>query len=289
MKDWKRMCVAAALLVAVSSAGVAHAKPAALKEHGNGAMLNDPSLTEAQREQLERECLEKEAALGITRGTAPSCMCGPSSAPPTIQGSIGIQCLPVMNRYGYKVKYVPCYAQERSYWCGPAAARQSLYWHRAVSGSGVALPSQTTLAGKIGTTTLGSSTARIAGALNAYRGIFGNYYYVAADISNTADPLGAFYARIGGMLASNAGGTVPIILVQTYYVTRYGGHSSRHYMTVSGIDDRYVPVRMRDVDPNWSAVYRGTYWDAVGCTQHNGLCRGCYQADLAGNNLAMAW
>lgn len=283
MKGWTRACMAGLLLAAMLTAGVAHAKPVSKKEPRSGALLNDSSLTDQQRAQFEDECLKKEQSLGITRGLTPSCMCElPTS-------SISIQCLPVMKKYGYKAKYVPCYAQERSYWCGPAAARQSLYWHKAVSGSTAALPSQSTLAARIGTTTSGSSTASIARALNSYRGTFGTYYYVAADISNTGDPLGAFYNRIGGMVSSTAGGTVPIILMQTYYVTRYTGHSSRHYVTVNGIDDRSLPVRMRDVDPNWNPAYRGTYWDAVGCTQHNGLCRGCYRADIAGSNLAMAW
>jgi hypothetical protein len=271
------------LLAAVLCAGIAYGKPADKTRLTSGAVVDDPSLTEAQRAQLEEECLRKEASLGITRGTTPSCMCGAPS------NGISIQCLPVMNRYGYKVKGVPCYAQERSYWCGPASARQSLYWHKASSGSGTALPSQTTLASRIGTTTSGSSTAAIARAMNAYNGIFGRFYYVAADISNVGDPLGAFYDRIGGMVSSGAGSTVPIILLQTAYVTRYGGHMSRHYVSIAGINDTAVPVRMLDVDPNWNAAYRGTYWDEVGCTLHSGLCMGCFKADVAGSNLAMAW
>lgn len=276
------------MLAAMLSVGVAHAKPVAPKKESSGALLND-SLTDEQRAQLEDECLKKEQSLGIVRGTKPSCMCVPTMQATAPEGSIGVQCLPVMWKYGYRVKSVPCYAQERSYWCGPAAARQSLAWHRMMSGSGASLPSQSTLAAKIGTTTNGSSTTGIARALNAYRGMFGTYYYVCADISNTGDPLGAFYNRIGGMVSSNAGGTVPIILMQTSRLTRYRGHASRHYVSVSGIDDRSTPVRMLDVDPNWNSAYRGTYWDSVGCTLHDGLCRACYYADIAGSNLAMAW
>ncbi|MHB8761424.1 MAG: C39 family peptidase [Coriobacteriia bacterium] len=282
MRGWTRGFIAVVALASLLSVGLAHGAPPPKQQPVGGALLDDPHLTDTERKKLNEQCLEKEAAFGIERRPVALCRC-------LEQESVSALCLTAVKRYGYQSKYVPCYKQERTYWCGPAAVRQSLYWHKAVSGSAIALPSQTTLASRIGTTTSGSTTSGIARALNSYRGTFGTHHYVASDISNTSDPLGVFYNRIGAMLASKADGTVPIVLLQTSQLSRCRGHSSRHYVTISGIDDRSVPVRMRDVDPNWRVAYRGIYWDDVGCTTYNGLFRACYQADLEGSNLAMAW
>jgi len=60
-------------------------------------------------------------------------------------------------------------------------------------------------------------------------------------------------------------------------------------MSVSGINDLSSSVTMRSVDPNSNSLYRGVYWDAMGSTTANGLCRACYQADVDGSNMAMCW
>lgn len=259
----------ATALLAGGLATSAVAKPA---RNGHGAPLDDPELTPKFMAALEKETKAKEAENGIGE-------------------PLGMFRAFALNKYGYQVRPVTNYQQERTYWCGPASARQSLSFHKASSGSGTALPSQTALAGRIGTTESGSTTTRIASALDSYKPTFGsNYNYIASDISDTASPYETFVNRIGTQLRSIClNPTAPVILAQTAYIPRYNGHASRHYMTVSGINDNVSPMVMRDVDPNYNSSYYGVYWDRVGSTTSDGLCRAVYQADLAGSNMAMAW
>lgn len=260
---------AACLIVAVSAPGVAVAAGR------QGEPLNDPSLTYRAaaewKQATERKEAQVQAAASAPRATAAAAVVSAAAT----------------SRFGLHTVSSTNYRQETSYYCGPASARQSLSWHKAKSGSGTALPSQSTLAGRIGTTSSGSLTSGIARALNSYDSTFGNVYYVASNLTDTSNPTSTFYTRIGLMI--EGGVTAPVILTQTSRIPRYNGHASRHYMTVSGIDDRTSTVKMRSVDPNWSSAYRGVYWDNMGSTSVNGLCRACYQADLDGSNLAMAW
>lgn len=247
-----------------------------------GAVLNDPTLTTAAAERWDRMTRQKEAAYGVGEVPALACMdC-------QLQGDIGIQCLPAPGKYAILTKYAANYKQETGVYCGPASARQSLSWHKYKSGSSTALPSQTTLAGLIGTGPSGSATTGIASALNSYSGAFGTIAYVASDLTNTTDPLNTFYDRIGTMLRASVG-TIPIPLVETKYIPRYSGAQFRHYMSIKGLDDRTAPVRVATVDPHYDSKYYGIYWDQMGCTVHNGVCRACYQADVNGSNRAMAW
>jgi hypothetical protein len=259
-----------ALLLATASPGIAVAA-AALPD---GAVLNDPSLTVAKTAQLQKLTEHKDAALGVVKAVG------------------SIQPMSV-NKFGRLVKTVTNYTQEKNYWCGPASTRQTLGFHKTISGSGTGLPSQTTLARKIGTTTNGSATSGIVSALNSYEGTFGNISYVGSNIVGTASPYESFVNRIGlDLQQPNGAGywpCIPITLMQTSKIPRYNSHASRHYMSISGIDDNASPMKMRSVDPNNNSAYHGLYWDPVGSTTANGLCRACYQADLDGTNLAMCW
>ncbi|MDZ4064407.1 MAG: hypothetical protein U1E22_07040, partial [Coriobacteriia bacterium] len=73
------------------------------------------------------------------------------------------------------------------------------------------------------------------------------------------------------------------------WIPRYNGVTSRHYMTVSGINDNVTPMVMRSVDPHHLASYYGIRWETVGSTTASGLCRAVYNADLDGTNRVMAW
>jgi hypothetical protein len=264
--NWVLACLAMAIL----APGVAAAAPR------QGAPLNDPSLTPAVAEQWKKATEEKDAqiadALTTKRSTAPASVVTAAAA---------------SSLYGVHTLSATNYKQETSYYCGPASARQSLSWHKARSGSSATLPSQGTLAGKIGTSTSGSLTTGIARALNSYNGTFGTVNYVASNLTDTGNPTSAFYTRIGWMLEDAR--TVPVILTATSRIPRYNGHVSRHYMSVSGINDTASAVTMRSVDPNYNSSYRGVYWDAMGSQTSNGLCRACYQADVDGSNMAMCW
>ncbi len=241
-----------------------------------GEPVDDPSLTPAVAAKWKKATQQKDAEIAASTGVA------------SVAGQTGMLAVTAASAtYGLHTLAATNYKQETSYYCGPASARQSLSWHRAKSGSSAGLPSQATLAGKAGTTTSGSLTTGLARALNSYNGTFGTVNYVASNITDTGNPTSAFYTRIGWMLESAR--TVPIILTATARIPRYNGHSSRHYMSVSGINDLNSAVTMRSVDPNFNSLYRGVYWDPMGSQSSNGLCRATYQADVDGSNMAMCW
>lgn len=235
----------------------------------SGALMEDPLLTVEEETQLAELTREKEARYGIG------------------DSEVGAQAL---NSYGLVTRPVSNFKQEKTYWCGPACARQSLSFHKTHSKSSTALPSQTTLASAIGTTTDGSSTSKMVQALNSYDGRFGKVWYLASDITDTANPYHTFVNRIGTMLRTSVDGTAPIILTRTSFLARYGTVSSRHYMNISGIDDRTAPMQMRSVDPHFNSAYYGVRWESVGTTTTSkGLCRATHEADLEGSNKVMAW
>ncbi|NTW28346.1 MAG: hypothetical protein HGA39_03145 [Coriobacteriia bacterium] len=262
--------IATTLVVLLLAASATPAFAASGKTNQSGALVNDPSLTPIVQSQLQALSAEKDAANGIRTGGGISTMS--------------------LNSYGLVTRPVTNYRQETTYWCGVASARQALSFHKAFSGSSAALPSQSTLATRIGTTTSGSTTTGIASALNRYNGTFGSVSYLASDITDTANPYETFVNRIGTMLKYMVSSpTTPIILVETKYIPRYNGVSARHYMTISGINDTVSPMKMRSVDPHYNSAYYGIRWENVGSTTVNGLCRACYEADVRGTNKAMAW
>jgi hypothetical protein len=257
------------LIAAVMTPGVATATTL------RGEPINDPTLTTAAAAKWTQATQQKDAQVAAASSAA-------RSAAPAVSAAAATTSL-----YGLHTLAATNYKQETTYYCGPASVRQSLSWHKAKSGSAAALPSQTTLAGRAGTTTSGSLTTGIVRALNSYNGTFGSVNYVASNLTDTGNATSAFYTRIGWMLQDAR--TVPIILTSTSRIPRYNGHASRHYMSVSGINDLGTTVTMRSVDPNSNSLYRGVYWDAMGSQTTNGLCRACYQADVDGTNMAMAW
>ncbi|MHB8840955.1 MAG: C39 family peptidase [Candidatus Aquicultor sp.] len=188
------VCISVLLLISSSSA-IALAKPMDSGSAGlvSGVMDNDPSLTPEVIRQLKQETEAKERSIGEPM-TPSGCTCESN------HHKVGASCLIANNEYGNISISVTNYMQEKSYWCGPASARQSLSFHKTKSGSSTTLPSQTTLATKIGTTTSGSTTTGIKNALNSYNGTFGSIYYVASNLTDQSDPLGTFKYRIGHMI-----------------------------------------------------------------------------------------
>lgn len=268
----KRTYVLLALTIVLSlglHVGQAGARPN--DRVADGALIDDPSITDAVEAEMRQATAEKERALGIN----------------TSDSDFGIMSL---NKYGLQTRPVTNFKQEKTYYCGPAATRQALSFHKAKSGSSTGLPSQTTLAKKIGTTSDGSATTGLVSALNSYNGTFGSVSYIASNITGTTSPYETFVNRIGTMLRSiTTNPTTPIILAQTKYIPRYNSVSSRHYMTISGINDNVSPMQMRSVDPHYKSAYYGVRWENVGSTSSNGLCKACYEADRAGANRVMAW
>lgn len=184
------------------------------------------------------------------------------------------------------------YKQEKNYYCGPAAARQTLGFHKTKSGSATALPSQTTLASRIGTDKQGASSSYgIKDTLNFYQTSFGfkaNPYGVA-DIENASNPTATFESRIKYVLSNRI--NAPIILMDTKYLPRYNGHSVRHYNTVSAYSFEYASGKkqVKTVDPHYSTTYYGAWWNPLGTTGSNGVVRAVYQADKGYSNPVMIY
>lgn len=246
---------------------------AEVENHKTGALLDDPTLTKSVQAKLKKETDEKDKLATdwfnknrIKKGT---------------DGNFSI--LSTIN-----VIYVEGKQQENGYYCGPASVQQSLSFHKYISGSSTALPSQDTIADKAGTTTNGSTTTGLATALNFYSGTFGTYYYVASDVTDQSDPRATFITRINYDLSNEA--YAPVVLYDTRYLPRYGGVYVRHYNTVSGyyMDDESAE-ELRSEDPHYSSTYYGEYWDPMGTTTENGAFKAVYKADQNGTNKAMAW
>lgn len=278
-----RLLVVSVLFIGFFSEGIVFGKLSEKQEPNtvSGALIDDPYLGPEVDLKLQEETAKKDERvkklmeeLAKKKGK---------------QSQVEADCIIPDNTYGKITIWVANYKQERTYWCGPACVKQSLSFHKRVSGSSYSLPSQATLAEKIGTTTSGSLTTKIADALNSYSGKFGYIYYLASDIAYCENPLVVFRSRIVSMIYYKE--TAPIVLLQTRYLHRYKseGKYIRHYVTISGYDDSSNPVKMRTVDPNYDDRFLGIWWDPVGCTEADGVFRAVYNADLEGTNKVMAW
>ncbi|SDZ39277.1 Peptidase_C39 like family protein [Evansella caseinilytica] len=271
-KSTKLLTIGALSILLLTTPTLAFANESEPNDVGTGAMLNDPTLTKSLEAELEELAKEKDQWLEET----------------LMEEDFRIN--NVADGEYYSI-HVTNYKQENGYYCGPAAARQSLSFHKSKSGSSTGLPGQSTLASKIGTTKSGSTTTGIASALNSYKGTFSfsSNTYVAADITNVSSPRTTFENRMKGVLKNKT--NAPIVLLETRYLDRYDGKSIRHYNTISAYSYDYTTgkKRMRAADPHYDAKYRGTHWDPIGSTSSKGIFRAVYEADKAGSNKAMAY
>ena len=140
------------------------------------------------------------------------------SAEPTI--------IDAANRY-LSAQYCP---QERSYWCGPAAVQTAL------TSFGLK-PTQTTIAGRLGTTTGGSSMTLVDDVLRAYSGR--GYTFHSASSS------GDFYRHIEYSVYAQRR---PLI-VDLRIVAGWGPYRkdhAGHIIALTGMDWRYGTVRLND-------------------------------------------
>lgn len=237
-----------------------------------GVMLNDPTLTKDKIKKYKEEADSKDYNFAQKALTEVSALAGD----PDGEGYF----LTVSN-----------YAQETTYWCGPAAARQTLSFHKSKSGSSSSLPSQTTLANRAGTTVDGSSTTGLKTAVNYYSSTFSfsSDTYVVDNISGYSNPVGTLESKIKSDLRYTT--NAPILLIQTLYLPRYNDKSIRHYNTVSGYTYEYSSgnKEVRMVDPHYSSTYRGAFWDPLGSTTVDGVGRAVYKADLEGSNYVMLY
>lgn len=249
-----------------------------------GVMDSDPSVSQETKLKLEKEAMERDKVIMKWAREQEE-----KANKAKLNGEIGTLADPDGEFYSITVTN---FKQERDYWCGPAAARQTLSFHKAKSGSGTALPSQTTLSSQIGTENQkASSSYGIRTALNSYSSTFGfgaNPYGVA-DIANTTNPTATFESRIKYVLSQRI--NAPVILIDTRYLPRYNGAYYRHYNTVSGYSYEYATNKkqVKTVDPHYSSLYLGAWWDPLGSTTVNGVVRAVYIADVNGDNPAMVY
>lgn len=182
-------------------------------------------------------------------------------------------------------------AQLEPYWCGPAAIRQSLSFHKEKSKSTISLPSQSTLADEADVTSDGAWTAYLRDAINNYSSI--NIYnfddYVAGDVSCFSNPLYVFETRIKYDLQYEE--AAPVIMIERSFVPRYADKEGRHYITVSEYSYTFATEEklIKDVDPDWRAQYGGDYWDPIGTETEEGLFKAVLQADYAVDNKVMLY
>lgn len=138
-------------------------------------------------------------------------------------------------RYVERVN-VPHYKQENSYYCGPATTKQTISF---LSG-GANNPSQTYIAGKIGTTTAGSSSTNMANWLRTQGYIF---YSVPVSSMSYQDIENYVYSAIWGYRNPTFGGiTVPSNNLGSWHY-KTGGHilniSAIYYDGVSYHNDMF--------------------------------------------------
>lgn len=169
--------------------------------------------------------------------------------------------------YNYNIS-VTNYTQEETNYCGPACVRQSLSFHKNKNSISLTLPSQDTLASKIGTIAKGSASTAMAEALNSYSSTFDfTQSYFAVDILDKTNPSQFFINAMKTMLSTKT--TAPIVLLETgsnYGIPQYKGVHIRHYNTISGLTEKVniqngdiVSRKLRRVDPHYSSTYKGVY------------------------------
>lgn len=185
------------------------------------------------------------------------------------------------------------YTQETNYYCGPAAVRQTLSFHKSKNNVSTSLPSQKTLASAIGTTTSGSTSSGIASGLNKYKTTFKiPSNYVATDILDKAKPYNFLVEAIKSSVSKQV--AAPIVLIDTgnnYGIPQYKGVHIRHYNTISGlietenIQNGDIAARsIRRVDPHYNSKYRGVYTNTYG-----EVYQAVEQADKNGTNKVLIY
>lgn len=131
---------------------------------------------------------------------------------------------------------VPHYKQEKSYWCGPATTKQTVSF---LSG-GTNNPSQTAIAGYIGTTTAGSSSTSMANWLRTQGYIYNS---VAVSSMSYQDIENYVYSAIQAYRKPTFGGITVTSANQGLWYYTTGGHllniSAFYYDGVSYNNDQF--------------------------------------------------
>ena len=141
-------------------------------------------------------------------------------------GSGGPTIIAEANRY-LSTLYCP---QERAYWCGPAAVQTAL------TSFGLK-PSQTTIAGRLGTTSGGTSMTLVDDVLRAYTGR--RYAY------RSATSAGDFYDHVLYSIASQGRPLIVDVRIRAGWGPYRKDHAG-HIIAMDGMDWRFGTVRVND-------------------------------------------
>ncbi|MEZ3496577.1 MAG: C39 family peptidase [Lachnospiraceae bacterium] len=207
----------------------------------------------SEKEQLAEETAQKLSLHSTTASTSPSRVI-PSAKTYTI---------PIEN-----------FKQEKTNWCGAACVKQTLSFHRSVNGVSTALPSQGTIATKLGIySSGGASSDKMAQVLNEYRSTYGftNRTYSTADLTDKSDAYNWLYPRLRSAIVNQT--YAPIVLLETGRLSgiqRYyeAGEHCRHYNTIGGIrettdlqNNHLYLKEIQTVDPHYNSQFYGKHWD----------------------------
>lgn len=190
--------------------------------------------------------------------------------------------------------YVSNFKQEKTNWCGPAVTRQALSFHRAYNQMTLSLPSQSTLASKLGTVSAGAtSSASIANVMNSYKTTFLlKQSYTATNVLDKTSPSAFFSAALKSQIKGSY--TAPIILIDTgdaAGISQYKGIRYRHYNTIKAIVDREnystgtsIVISATRVDPHYDNKYYGVYSNPI-----SQIYQSVTQAEKNGSNKVLVY
>ncbi|MGZ3421393.1 MAG: C39 family peptidase [Polyangiales bacterium] len=149
--------------------------------------------------------------------------------------------------------------QETGYWCGPGSTRMAL----STRMSSTALPSQTTLASYLGTTTAGTDNiGLVAGALNHY---LGTTRYKSVDINDPPTTAQHTHLKTDIVDLITEGWPLVANVISGWRPPGYPSGTIYHYIAIVGFDEGGEKVLIADPagdgagGSSWSAVPR-TYW-----------------------------
>ncbi|GIN87577.1 hypothetical protein J6TS2_39630 [Heyndrickxia sporothermodurans] len=184
---------------------------------------------------------------------------------------------------------------KQQYWnfCGVAAGRQALSFHKSKSRSSERLPSQEHFGRSIGTLPEvgGTKSTFLAKGLNQYKYVykFSGNPYIVGNIRQFAKPAVALEKRVKSTLRNKK--TAPILLARTDFLDEYKGRKFRHYVTVSGYDKNADKFRLVDSNHYTQYTHGGTYWSRLRTTTSGkGIAKAVYVAEgKKGKNPVMVW
>ena len=190
--------------------------------------------------------------------------------------------------------YVTNFKQEKTTWCGPAVTRQALSFHRAYNHMTISLPSQSTLASKLGTISAGAtSSAAIANVMNSYKTTFRlKQSYTATNVLDKTSPSAFFSSALKSQIKGAY--TAPIILIDTGHdsgISQYRGVRYRHYNTIKAVVDREnystgtsIVISATRVDPHYDNKYYGVYSNPI-----SQIYQAVTQAERNGSNKVLEY